>query len=189
MKPRLRNVNRFSSSDKLDQVTRLQAKYVQKHRLSLAWSPHKDSAQQLVYIPPRLELGADPHSSPFCILHATESLWYRTHRHVLTSLHLTAAPPSLFYRSPKHMGGCLLSFFFFCFSGEEMSHLCVWGENEVRCTLGIARGPVPSLGLTPGTDITTIMEFYSLAEAFVKSERAARHFVLPQDRLCLAAFA
>ena len=59
----------------------------------------------------------------------------------------------------------------------------------MRCTLGIARGPVPFLGLTPGTDITTIMEFYSLAEAFVKSERAARHFVLPQDRLCLAAFA
>lgn len=103
------------------------------------WHEVLIKTQQLVYIAPRLELGADPHSSPFCILHATESLWYRTHRHVLTSLHLTAATPSLFYRSPKHMGGCLLSFFLFLWRGNVPFVCLRWKWSEMH--LGYCQGP------------------------------------------------
>lgn len=129
MKPRLRNVNRFSSNDKLDQVTRLQAKYVQKHRLSLAWSPHKDSAQQLVYIPPRLELGADPHSSPFCILHATESLWYIAHIDMFSLLCIWQQLPHLCFIARQNIWEGVFFLFFFFVSLERKCPICV---SEVK---------------------------------------------------------
>lgn len=94
-------------------------------------------------------------------------------------LELNAISSSGTLYSPHWALMCLL----FCFSGEEMSHLCFWGENEVRCTLGNARGPVTFLSLKSWTD-TTIMKFYNLAEAFtiLTSESPTRHFVLPQNR-------
>ena len=77
------------------------------------------------------------------------------------------------------MGGCLVS----------LERKCPIWMSELKMKWDapwvLPGGPYLFWVLTPGTDITTIMEFYSLAEEFVKSERAAKHFVLRIDYFSL----